>query len=71
MNKHQEGQVKTAETSKFNGVVDISDKRRPKRESLDFHISCLYIGLPEVFFSFLIYLSILIKAKSFTNDFAE
>ena len=49
----------------------ISDKRLPKRENLDFQISCLYIDLPAVFFSFLIYLSILIKAKSFTNDFAE
>ena len=49
----------------------ISDKRLPKRENLDFQISCLYLGLPEVFFSFLIYLSILIKAKTFTNDFVE
>ena len=50
---------------------NISDKRLPKRENLDFQISCLYLGLPEVFFSFLIYLSILIKAKTFTNDFVE
>ena len=49
----------------------ISDKRLPKRENLDFQISCLYLGLPEVFFSFLIYLSILIKAKTFTNDLVE
>ena len=49
----------------------ISDKRLPKRENLDFQISCLYLGLPEVFSSFLIYLSILIKAKTFTDDFVE
>ena len=51
--------------------MSISNKRLPQRENLDFQISCLYIDLPEVFFSFLISLSILIKAKSFTNDYAE
>ena len=49
----------------------ISDKQLPKRESLYFQISCLYIGLSGLFFSFLIYLSILIKSKSLTNDFTE
>ena len=30
----------------------ISDKRLPKRENLDFQISCLYLGFPRFFFLF-------------------
>ena len=51
--------------------MSISDKQLSQRENLDFQISCLYLGLPAVFFSFLIYLSILIKAKTYTNDFVK